>query len=61
MYWEHLGMLDDDVYLEKALRKTMSYEHSGIFPGEDLILTFETKNIPLSPKQILLKIEHYLK
>lgn len=60
-FWEHFGMMDDPSYAEKALKKLSTYEQNGIFPGEQLIVTFETRKNPLSQKQVLNFIEHYLK
>lgn len=60
MYWEHLGMMDDDSYVEKALQKIASYEQNGFFPGENLILTYETRQNPINQKLVLLMIQHYL-
>lgn len=59
--WEHLGMMDDEIYVEKAIQKITTYEQNGIFPGENLILTYETKKNPLNQKTIMLMIQHYLK
>ena len=61
LYWEHLGMMDDPIYAEKAIQKIFTYEQNGFFPGESLILTYETRQIPLNQKQILLFINRYLK
>ena len=61
LYWEHLGMMDDPSYAEKALKKITIYEQNGIFPGEDLILTYETRKNPMNQKVIMLMIQHYLK
>lgn len=61
MYWEHFGMMDDPSYAEKALQKIAIYEQNGIFPGEDLILTYETRKSPMSQKMVMLMIQHYLK
>ena len=60
-YWEHFGMMDDPSYTEEALQKLTMYEQNGIFPGEQLIITYETRKNPLSQKQVLNFIEHYLK
>ena len=54
-------MMDDPSYAEKALQKLSTYEQNGIFPGEQLIITYETRKNPLSQKQVLNFIEHYLK
>jgi len=61
MYWEHLGMLDDMDYLENALQKIIIYEKNGIFPGKNLILTYETKKNPLNPSIVNMLIDEYLK
>lgn len=58
--WEHLGMMDDIAYSEKAIQRIASYEQNGIFPGEDLILTCETRKNPLNSKTIMLMMEKYL-
>lgn len=58
--WEHLGMMDDIAYSEKAIQRIASYEQNGIFPGEDLILTYETRRSPLNSKTIMLMMEQYL-
>ena len=61
IYWEHLGMMDDADYVEKALHKIAIYEQNGIFPGEDLILTYETKKNPINQKLVRLMVGRYLK
>lgn len=58
--WEHLGMMDNVDYAEKAVRKITTYEQNGIFPGDKLILTYETQKNPLNQKTLLLIIRHYL-
>ena len=59
-YWEHQGMMGDEEYAGKAIRKTASYQENGIFPGDQLILTSETKNRPIDVRQIQGLIRHYL-
>lgn len=49
-YLEHLGMMDNQEYCNKALRKIELYEHNGIFPGKQLLLTHETSAYPLNTK-----------
>ena len=61
LYWEHFGMMDDPVYAEKAMKKIRTYEQNGYCVGLDLILTFESKNVPISQKQISNIIESFLK
>lgn len=60
IYWEHLGMMDDIDYVEYALKKMEAYEANGIFAGENLILTYETKKNPLNPKTVTRMIKRYL-
>lgn len=59
-YWEHLGMMDDKEYCEKAVKKIECLEKNGIFPGGNLILTYETKEHPLNMKVVEKLIEEYL-
>lgn len=47
IYWEHLGMMDDKEYETNAKRKLNSYISEGIYPMENLILTYETRDNPL--------------
>lgn len=61
IYWEHLGMMDDTNYVESALQKIALYEQNGIFPGDNLILTYETRKNPINQKIVKLMIQHYLK
>lgn len=48
MYWEHEGMMDNPEYAKKAIKKIELYEMNGIFPGEDLILTYESSTTILN-------------
>ena len=59
-YWEHFGLMGDPEYCEKAVRKIAAYEKNGIFPGVNLIFTFEAGKASLDMKQIDRLIEQYL-
>ena len=48
IYHEHLGMLDDDDYRKKNLKKLSDYRKSGIYTGKNLILTFEGVGSPFN-------------
>ena len=61
IYWEHFGMMDDPDYVEKALHKIELYEENGIFPGDRLILTYETQKSPINQKAIRRIIQKYLR
>lgn len=52
IYWEHMGMLDDETYMDYALDKITAYEKNGIFPGHQLVLTHETSKKPINSKLI---------
>lgn len=59
IYWEHLGLMDDSGYVENTLSKINHFERNGHIIGDDLILTWETKNHPLTQADIKRKIEQY--
>lgn len=48
IYHEHLGMLDDDDYRKKNLKKLSDYRKNGIYTGKNLILTFEGVGSPFN-------------
>lgn len=52
IYWEHLGKMDDPAYANNAIRKISTFQANGIYPGDRLILTYETKDTYLSTKDI---------
>lgn len=61
IYWEHLGRMDDPAYVNSIIKKISTYEANGIYPGERLILTFETKEIYLSTNEIERLCDKYLR
>ena len=52
IYWEHLGMMDDPSYVHKALNKINTYIRNGFIPGKNLLLTFESKAVPLNMRNV---------
>lgn len=60
VYWEHDGRMDDPSYAEKAIRKINSYIANCIFPGERLIITYESSGVVISDKVIHQLISKYL-
>jgi hypothetical protein len=58
--WEHNGMMSDSDYADYAIKKIEKYALSGYFPGENLILSFETSSRPLSSRIIECNINNYL-
>ncbi len=59
IYWEHMGLMDSEEYREKNFRKIIRYEMNGYFPGEHLIITFETSKQPLDIKVVEMLIDRY--
>lgn len=59
VYWEHMGMMDDPDYVNKNLRRESAYIMNGYYPGERLILTYETEEFPINLRQVRSIIEHY--
>ena len=52
--------MDDPVYEQNAIRKIQAYEENDIYPGERLILTFETDKTILNTRQIERLVRRYL-
>lgn len=60
IYWEHEGMMDKQEYARTAVRKIESYQINNIYPGDRLILTFETEHSILNSKIIESLADRYL-
>ena len=60
IYWEHEGMMDKQEYARTAVQKIESYEINNIYPGDRLILTFETEHSILNAKIIESLADRYL-
>ena len=58
-YWEHFGMMDHPEYARKAFQKMQVYNANGILPSDQLIMTFENQENPLSIEQVEDVIDHY--
>ncbi len=52
-YWEHAGKMDDPYYVTNFKDRIERYIKHNIFPGDRLILTYETGDHPLSPAQVV--------
>jgi len=59
-YWEHLGMMDDAEYASKNIRRVMEFAREGVFPGSELILSFETTDVQLKTDYIREVIKKFL-
>jgi len=60
IYWEHNGKCDDISYARNMVRKINAYENNGIFPGERLVLTYETEQTILNTSKIEQLVNKYL-
>ena len=60
IYWEHFGMTDEFSYASKMAAKLAVYERNGIFPGDRLIMTMESRDCPLDVGLIRATIRKYL-
>ena len=47
IYYEHFGRMDEEGYRRDTMEKMDEYRASGIFPGKNLIFTYETEANPL--------------
>ena len=59
IWWEHLGMIDDPEYICKNMEKIIEYGRVGVFPGKTLIITYETKEKPLTYEMINQRLVEY--
>ena len=60
IYLEHFGLLDDEEYLYKNLQKMDEYRDNGIYPGKNLIFTYETGENPLDIRGIRAMLKEIL-
>lgn len=58
--WEHFGMMDNPEYVRKFLKKTRIYETNGIYPGHNLLCTFESSAEQLDPVAVDSIIRRFL-
>ena len=60
IYWEHFGMMDKLAYRSIMCEKIGLYMEGGLVPGRNLIMTYETKDYPLTYNLVCETIELYL-
>ena len=58
-YWEHFGVMNDSGYVDKSVRKLGVFAKNGIIPGIDLIMTFETTDMPVDVELVVDLIDYY--
>ena len=59
-YWEHFGKISDEDYVNKQQIKLEQYARNNIFPGDGLLVSFESKERSLSTEYVDLMIKKYL-
>lgn len=59
-YWEHFGLMSDEEYAKKAIKKINMYENNGFILGENLIATFELEKCPLDTRNVEKIIRNFL-
>ena len=58
--WEHLGMISDEAYATKNLKKVFQYEKNNYILGDKLLISEEADDIPIDLNIVNTKIEKYL-
>ena len=58
--WEHFGMMDSIAYANRNIDKIAKYELSGYHAGKNMIMTFETSQVPVNSNIIKSLITEYL-
>ena len=59
-YLEHFGMMDDSQYASNAVQRILDYEKSCIFPGQKLLLSYETSRKSLDVRLLQKVIQSIL-
>lgn len=52
IYHEHLGLMDNEEYRHANLIKLDEYRRNGIYPGKNLIITYEGEDCYINIKEI---------
>lgn len=58
-YWEHFGMMDNQIYCNHAYNKLKNYSDHGLIPSINLITTYETTDHPIDSAKVQQIIEEY--
>lgn len=59
IYVENLGMMDDAGYAEDNVKKIRGYEASGLYLGDRLLITMETRRNPVNTRTVEDLIKKY--
>ena len=52
-------MMDDEDYQQDFIKKMRTYLNNGIYPGVNLIMSFETQEMPLDEIYVQQLLEYY--
>lgn len=58
-FWEHFGYIEEESYQRNVCRKLQIYMSEGIYPGQQLIITWETRQSPLRISEIRREIQKF--
>ncbi len=59
LIWEHFGLIDDSIYLSNMFSKLRLYIRNGFIPFYNLIMTFESKEVPLDSALLEALAQYY--
>ena len=57
IYWEHLGLINQDEYAVRNLEKLHEYEESSLILGENLLISMESTKKGLNTKLVEMQIK----
>ena len=60
IYWEHMGLPDDESYMQRNDLKFVEYENAGIVPWDNLIVTYNMESGGYDAKIIEAMIQGWL-
>lgn len=52
IYWEHFGMMDNEVYVARAMKKINLYSKAGLIQSGQMIITMESSIAPIDIEQV---------
>ena len=60
LIYEHLGKMDDEDYVNRNMPKIEDYIAADYIPGENLIITWETRSLPFTLSKAMETLDRYL-
>ena len=59
-YYEHFGKMDDYDYFVRFVNRMIKFEKSGIYPGKNLIMTFESSQATINSQAVEKVLKKYI-